>query len=84
MLVKNFEIRRRYLNGFGNQPVIIEIYDLDRGLVIMTGDEIAEKMMARFEGMVTGVEMAGYIVNLERTIEIDETNGATRISVIDI
>lgn len=84
MLVKTFEIRRRYLNGFDNpQTVIIEIVDLDRKLVIMTGNEVSERIMTQFKGMTIGLEMAGYLVDVERTIEIDETNGNTRISVLN-
>lgn len=83
MLVKTFEIRRRYLNGFDNpQNVIIEIVDVDRKLSILMGDEVNERIMVQFKGVTLGLEMAGYLVDVERTIEIDETNGNTRISVL--
>lgn len=84
MLVKTFEIRRRYLHGFDNpQTVVIEVVDVDRKLTVLIGNEISERIMTQFKGMTIGLEMAGYIVDVERTIEIDETNGNTRISVLN-
>lgn len=85
MLIKNLEIRKHYTKGFDGEPntIITEIYDLDRDTAIIGGVEVLERINAKLEGLTLGLQLAGYSVNVERTLEIDETTGATRISVAE-
>lgn len=85
MLVKQLEIRRVYPNGFDdNSQKIVSIYDLDREISILSGDEVVERILTTFNGIVIGLEMAGYSVNVERVVEVDGLNGNTRISQLKV
>lgn len=83
MLIKNLEIRKHYTEGFDGDPstIITEIYDLDRSTSIIGGVEVIDRIKAKLDGFILGMQLAGYSVNVERVLEVDETNGATRISV---
>lgn len=85
MLIKNLEIRKHYTEGFDGEPntIITEVYDLDRDTAIFGGVEVIDRVKAKLDGFILGVQLVGYSVNVERTLEIDETTGATRISVAD-
>ena len=85
MLVKKLELRRIYENGFNDEysPRSTEIYDLDRDISILKGNEVADRILIMLDGITLGLEMAGYSVDVERVIEIDGTNGNTRISVLN-
>lgn len=85
MLVKKIELRRIYENGFNDEysPRSTEIYDLDRDISILKGNEVADRILIMLDGITLGLEMAGYSVDVERVIEIDGTNGNTRISVLN-
>lgn len=84
MLIKNFEIRRKYINGFDAEipEISVELYDLDRKIAIIEGNEVTDRMAQKIEGIELGLQMAGYSTNIERVIEVDMVTEKTRTSML--
>lgn len=78
MLVKNLAVEKYYLTGF-NDPqseITVRLIDLDRGIVIIEGDSVIDRIDSQIKGVMLGLAMAGYASIIQYTKERD---GVTKL-----
>lgn len=80
MLVKKIAVERVFEDGFDNpsSKVKVSVIDLDRDVLIKTGDSVTDRMDFQIKGMILGLNMAGYQVITDSITEIDGITKQTR------
>nr|DAQ00311.1 MAG TPA: hypothetical protein [Caudoviricetes sp.] len=80
MLVKKIAIERVFEDGFDNKnsKITVSLIDLDRDIIIKTGDSVTDRMDFQIKGVILGLNMAGYQVVTESITEIDNITKLTR------
>ena len=80
MLVKKIAVERVFEDGFDNpsSKVKVSVIDLDRDVLIKTGDSVTDRIDFQIKGMILGLNMAGYQVITDSITEIDGITKQTR------